>query len=122
MRTLYRHRSAQIHCTASGLEIFRKPYLLAGAVLAVVQDALRRPQSLPPPLTGDPAAATPAEAPRLPQTLTEAVRAFKASPLLREAMGERLQLTVAEARWAEVRRSDAFTDEVLIATTRAWPS
>ncbi|WP_156776556.1 PstS family phosphate ABC transporter substrate-binding protein [Synechococcus sp. WH 5701] len=27
MRTLYRHRSAQIHCTASGLEIFRKPYL-----------------------------------------------------------------------------------------------
>ncbi|CAK6694466.1 Glutamate--methylamine ligase [Synechococcus sp. CBW1107] len=110
------------HLELKVADLSANPYLLAGAVLAVVQDALRRPQSLPPPLTGDPAAATPAEAPRLPQTLTEAVRAFKASPLLREAMGERLQLTVAEARWAEVRRSDALTDEVLIATTCAWPS
>ncbi|HHG2225342.1 TPA: type II CAAX prenyl endopeptidase Rce1 family protein, partial [Synechococcus sp. WH 5701] len=36
LRTLYRHRSAQIHCTASGLEIFRKPYVGLGRILGPV--------------------------------------------------------------------------------------
>lgn len=103
-------------------DLSANPYLLVGAVLAVAQNALQQPRVLPPPLSGDPAAAAAAVAPRLPQTLTEAVRAFEASAVLGEAMGEQLQRTVVEARLAEVRRSDALTDEALIASTRAWPS
>ncbi|MCP9800159.1 glutamine synthetase [Synechococcus sp. RedBA-s] len=109
------------HLELKVADLSANPYLLVGAVLAAVQEGLRCPRCLPPPLTGDPATASPAEAPRLPQTLTEAVLAFAASPLLREAMGEGLQRTVAEARQAEVRRSDALTDADLIASTRAWP-
>ncbi len=111
----------QAHLELKVADLSANPYLLVGAVLAVVREGLSCPRDLPPPLSGDPAAAPPAEAPRLPRTLAEAVRAFETSPVLRKAMGEDLQRTVAEARQAEVRRSDALADEALIASTRAWP-
>lgn len=109
------------HLEIKVADLSANPYLLVGGVLAVVLDALQRPRELPPALSGDPAAAPAAEAPRLPQTLSEAVRVFGSSPLLLEAMGERLLRTVAEARLAEVRRSESLGDDALITSTRAWP-
>jgi glutamine synthetase len=109
------------HLELKVADLSANPYLLVGSVLAMAQNALQQPRPLLPPLSGDPAAASAAVAPRLPQTLSEAVRAFEASPVLREAMGEALQRTVAESRQAEVRRSDPLTDEALIASTSTWP-
>jgi glutamine synthetase len=109
------------HLELKVADLSANPYLLVGSVLAMAQNALQQPRVLPPPLSGDPVAASAAVAPRLPQTLSEAVRAFEASPVLREVMGEALQRTVAEARQAEVRRSDPLTDEALIASTCTWP-
>lgn len=109
------------HLELKVADLSANPYLLMGAVLGVAQDALRHPRVLRPPLSGDPASMPPAEAPRLPKTLSEALLALEASQVLREVMGEVLLRTVAESRQAEVRRSDALSDEALIASTRAWP-
>ncbi|MCT0248131.1 glutamine synthetase family protein [Synechococcus sp. CS-205] len=109
------------HLEIKVADLSANPYLLVGGVLAVLLDALQRPRVLPPPLSGDPSAAPAAEAPRLPRTLTEAVRAFETSPVLRDAMGEALQRTVVEARLSEVRRSEPLADDALIISTRAWP-
>lgn len=102
-------------------DLSANPYLLLGGVMAAIGEALRRPQPLPPPVVGDPAVTAADGAPRLPLGLADAVAAFRASPVLREAMGEALHHTVAEAREAEVRRGVGLSQADLIASTSCWP-
>ena len=100
------------------------PYLLVGAVLAVIDTALRQPRPLPPPVVGDPehAAAGGGQAPLLPQSLEQAGAAFAASALQQQAMGKPLHRTVLEARQAEVRRAAGLVEAERIASTRLCPS
>ncbi|MDM7951792.1 MAG: glutamine synthetase family protein [Cyanobium sp. CZS 25K] len=102
-------------------DLSANPYLLVGGVLAGMAAALARPCPLPPPVSGDPGAMPAGTVRRLPATLAEAVAAFEASAVLREAMGGELHASVVEARQAEVRRSDGLGEEELIASTRWWP-
>jgi glutamine synthetase len=102
-------------------DLSANPYLLVGGVLAGMAEALARPRPLPPPVSGDPAAMAAGTVRRLPATLADSVAAFEASAVLREAMGEELLRSVAEARQAEVRRSASLGEEELITSTRCWP-
>jgi glutamine synthetase len=117
------------HLELKVADLSANPYLLVGAVLAVVDAALRQPLShphphpLPLPVVGDPAhVAGGGAAPRLPATLEQAAAAFAASALLRQAMGEPLHRTVLETRLAEVRRAAALVEAERIASTRLCPS
>lgn len=102
------------------------PYLLTGAVLALLEAALERPlplqPPLPPPVVGDPAGLGAAAPPRLPATLAEASAAFAASGPLRQAMGELLHATVLETQRAEQRRAAALGTEALLAAGRWTPA
>lgn len=113
------------HLELKVADLSANPYLLVGAVLAVIDAALRQspPHPLPPPVVGDPEhTADGAQAPRLPATLEQAAAAFAASDLLRQAMGEPLHRTVLEARQAEVRRAAGLVEAERIASTRLCPS
>ena len=101
-------------------DLSANPYLLVGAVAAVVREALATPRSLAPPVEGDPSR-HPQPPQRLPQDLQAATAAFQASGLLRLAMGDLLHRTLVEARQAELRRSAELSPEDLIASTRWWP-
>ncbi len=102
------------------------PYLLMGAVLALVELGLGRAQPLqpplPPPVVGDPAGLGAAAPPRLPATLAEASAAFAASQPLRQAMGELLHATVLETQRAEQRRAAALGPDALLAAGRWTPA
>ncbi|MBE9171841.1 glutamine synthetase [Cyanobium sp. LEGE 06143] len=102
-------------------DLSANPYLLLGAVMAVVEASLQTPRPLPAPVSGDPGRKDGGTAPRLPLDLAAATAAFEASALLRQALGERLHSTVAEARHAEIRRCEGMEDQALIASTCCWP-
>ncbi len=102
-------------------DLSANPYLLLGGVMAAIGEALRQPRPLPAPVAGDPAVTAADTARRLPLSLADALVAFRGSPVLREAMGEALHRTVAEAREAEVRRGEELSQAGLIASTRCWP-
>jgi glutamine synthetase len=69
----------------------------------------------------DPAPLPSGQAPRLPSTLAEAVAAFAASPLLRQAMGEALHSSLVDSQASELGRSAALSDEALMAANGWWP-
>jgi glutamine synthetase len=102
-------------------DLSANPYLLLGAVMAVVEASLQTPRPLPAPVSGDPGRKDGGTAPRLPLDLAAATAAFEASALLRQALGERLHSTVAEARHAEIRRCEGMEEQALIASTCCWP-
>ncbi len=94
------------------------PYLLVGAVIAAGLAGLERGLTLPPPVSGDPAA-RPAEEqpPRLPESLRGALRHFEGSAVLREALGETLFGAVAAVRRGEIELfADATPWEIAAAT------
>jgi glutamine synthetase len=95
-------------------DLAANPYLLLGALVAVALDGLATRPPLPEPVAGDPADLP--GAPRLPTTLDDAVEAFAADRVLREALGDALFDAVAAVRRAEAARlRDCSPDQVAAA-------
>ena len=95
------------------------PYLLAGAVAAVVAGSAESSARLPSEVTVDPASLPPSEQPpRLPQSLPEAIACLEADEVLRGALGEPLAEAFLAVRRAEVELAATRTDEEVVALTR----
>ncbi len=97
------------------------PYLLAGAVLAVALAGADQKATLPPEVSGDPAAPGHPQAgqlPRLPGGLAEAVAALEASADLRAALGGELLAGFTAARQAEIALAAGQTEEEIAAASR----
>jgi glutamine synthetase len=95
------------------------PYLLAGAVTAVVAASVDSDGKLPAEVPVDPAGLPgPDQPPRLPQSLPEAIARLEADDVLRAALGEPLAEAFLAVRRAEVELAAARTDEEVVALTR----
>jgi glutamine synthetase len=98
------------------------PYLLTGAVLAVILESVDSGLKLPPEVTGDPALDDPTElerlgVERLPESPTATLASLEESDLLKEAMGKWLYDAFTAVRRAEVALfADATTEQVVAAT------
>jgi glutamine synthetase len=114
--------------TAANLEVkcldgAANPYLLLAALLATGRDGLDTDLRLPEPVNVDPAGLPEEEraargiAP-LPSSLAEAVAAFEADTVLRDALGEAVTDTVAAVRRGEIGLFDGATPEEIAAATR----
>ncbi|WP_217919855.1 glutamine synthetase family protein [Actinomadura sp. BRA 177] len=114
--------------TAANLEVkcldgAANPYLLLAALLATGRDGLDTDLRLPEPVDVDPAGLPEEErtargiAP-LPSSLAEAVAAFEADTVLRDALGEAVTDTVAAVRRGEIALFDGATPEEIAAATR----
>jgi len=102
-------------------DLSANPYLLAGALMAVALDGASRQDSLPPEVSGDPAAPGHPQADtaaRLPGSLTAALAALMANDVLRAAAGDELISTFAASRRAELGLSDGKKDQDVIAHYR----
>jgi glutamine synthetase len=108
------------HLELKTADLGANPYLLVGAVLALVREGLARPGVLPDAVRGDPSL-LPCPPERLPRTLAEASAAFAASVPLRDAMGPLLFSTLLESQRAEIRRAAPLDPEALIASCRWLP-
>ncbi|MFM9046547.1 MAG: glutamine synthetase [Cyanobium sp.] len=112
---------ADAHLELKVADLAANPYLLLGALQAVVLDGLERPRSLPQPVSGDPAHLPAGQAPRLPASLAEAAAAFAANTLLRQAMGEPLHGSLIDSQASEVGRCANLKDPSLMAAHGWWP-
>lgn len=93
------------------------PYLVVGAVLAVILDSVDKKMELPPEVTVDPAAMDSARPERLPESPEATLAALEKSDLLRAAMGEWLYDAFTAVRRAEIALfADSTPDEVVTAT------
>jgi glutamine synthetase len=98
------------------------PYLVVGAVLAVLLPSVDRGLRLPPEVTGDPAAMDPAElerlgVERLPESPEATLAALEKSDLLKTAMGEWLFDAFTAVRRAEIALfADSTPDQVVAAS------
>jgi len=102
-------------------DLSANPYLLVGALMAVALDGAGREDSLPPEVSGDPAAPghpLSGAAVRLPGSLTDALAALTANDVLRAAAGGELISTFAASRRAEIAMSDGKKDADVIAHYR----
>ncbi|MFJ1703983.1 glutamine synthetase [Kitasatospora sp. NPDC088346] len=104
--------NAEVKC----FDAAANPYLAVGGVLAAGFDGIDRGLRLPPEMSGDPADSGYAE--RLPADLAEAAAAFKASDVLRTALGEELHSAVLAVREAETALFAGWPAEDVIAATR----
>jgi glutamine synthetase len=95
------------------------PYLVAGAVAAVVSSAPSQVSRLAEAIPVDPAALPPDERPpRLPTSVEEAVARLEQDDVLREAMGEELLGAFVAVRRAEVKLFAGKSDEEIVAASR----
>jgi glutamine synthetase len=99
------------------------PYLLVGAVLAVGLASLDKGLTLPPEVTGDPAAADPAVLQglgvgRLPESPQASLTALEDSDVLRQAMGEWLFDAFTAVRRAEIELFAGRSPEQVVAASR----
>jgi glutamine synthetase len=92
------------------------PYLVTGAVIAAGLAGLDAGLTLPPPVSGDPAAA--GRERRLPTSLLTALEHFEDSAVLREALGDPLFESIAAVRRAEAALFEKATPQEIAATTR----
>jgi glutamine synthetase len=114
-------RDESSHLELKVVDAAANPYLLLGALQAVLAEGVEHSRPLPPPVVGDPARGPEGAAQRLPTNLAEAVEAFRGNRLLAGAMGALLHRTLVESREAELRRSGDLSEADLIASTCWWP-
>ncbi|MEV7284729.1 glutamine synthetase family protein [Streptomyces sp. NPDC093252] len=105
------------------VDLAANPYLALGCALAAGLDGIGSGAALPLETTGDPAALDPAEAKargvrRLPVSLPEAVTAFRADPILRDALGPVLTDAVIAVREGESAAVEGLDDERVAAAYR----
>lgn len=105
--------NAEVKC----FDAAANPYLAVGSVIAAGLAGIDAGLRLPAPVAGDPALSA-APPPRLPLSLSESVRHFEESAVLREALGEALWESVAAVRRAECALFDGATPEEIAAATR----
>lgn len=106
------------------VDLAANPYLALAGVLAAGLDGLRRRLEPGPPVSGDPAALDDAERQRrgirrLPAALPDAVAAFAASGLLRDALGDVLADAVLAVRRGEHDRVHGMSPEA-VAEAYRW--
>jgi glutamine synthetase len=95
------------------------PYLLAGAVAAIITESVDAGLRLPPEVTVDPAGLPgPEQPPRLPTALPEAVSRLEGDHGLREAMGPELFEAYLAVRRAETELFASRVPEEVVAATR----
>lgn len=100
-------------------DLSANPYLVAGAVAALVTAGADAGARLPAEVTVDPATLTPDhQPPRLPQSLPEAIGALEADDVLAPAMAGPLLESFVAVRRAEVALAEGRTDEQNVAATR----
>ncbi|MGH3303423.1 MAG: hypothetical protein ACRDOK_17425 [Streptosporangiaceae bacterium] len=102
-------------------DLSANPYLLTGATVAVALGGAARPATLPPEVSGDPAAPGHPQAKsavRLPASLADTVRALEESEDLRAALGEELLSSFAAARRAAIALAAGQPDQQVIADAR----
>ncbi len=110
--------NAELKC----FDLSANPYLVVGAVTAVVCASSDAGARLPAEVTVDPASLPGGEQPaRLPESLGQAVDAMEGDGVLREAMGEVLFEAFVAVRRAEVERLAGHSDEEVAAATRWIP-
>ena len=98
------------------------PYLLLGALQALVIDAVANPLPLPDPCVGDPATCVnSSDLQRLPDTLAEARQAFEADDVLLNAMGLVLHGSLLDSMTAEIKRVEDFTAQQQVDDLCWWP-
>jgi glutamine synthetase len=101
-------------------------YLVVGALIAAGLDGVERSLRLPAPATADPASMSEetraaAGITRLPATLSEALDAFDANPVLAAAMGPELAEMWVAVRRAEAERfASASDEEIALASRWVW--
>lgn len=99
------------------------PYLVAGAVAAAGLAGVDRNAKLGPEITGDPGTWSDAERQargvrRLPESLHDAVAALEASPVVLDALGERLADTFVAVRRAEIAHAALQSPDAVVAAAR----
>ena len=101
------------------VDLSANPYLVAGAVAALVCAGVEGDARLPPETTVDPASlGSTDQPPRLPQSLPAAVTRLESDDVLREAMGEVLAGAFVAVRRAEVELFAGKSDDEVVAATR----
>jgi glutamine synthetase len=112
------------HCAAhleiKAVDPTTNPYLLLGALQALVIDAVSHPSPLPEPVVGDPAA-LPVSPPRLPETLADARTALADDNVLQTAMGDLLHGSLLDSFAGEIQRVDGLLPEEQVASACWWP-
>ncbi|MFF9107285.1 glutamine synthetase [Streptomyces sp. NPDC014805] len=106
------------------VDLAANPYLALGCLIAAGLDGIGSGAVLPEEVTGDPAFLPEEEADRrgvrrLPESLTEAVEAFRADGVLREALGPVLADAVIAVREGEAA-AVAGMDDARIAAAYRW--
>jgi glutamine synthetase len=115
----HREINAEIKC----FDLAANPYLVVGSVIAAGLDGINHELRLPPEMTHDPAATTPADlartgARRLPSSLAEALAAVHGSKTLRGALGATLFDAFLAVRQAELEMFGRMDPDQLIAAHR----
>ncbi|MBC2865540.1 glutamine synthetase [Streptomyces mexicanus] len=106
------------------VDLAANPYLALGCVIAAGLDGITAAAPLPEEITGDPARLDPAEAAsrgvrRLPAGLAEAVAAFRADGVLRDALGPVLADAVIAVREGEIAAVEGL-DDAQVAAAYRW--
>ncbi|MFF0464949.1 glutamine synthetase family protein [Streptomyces mexicanus] len=106
------------------VDLAANPYLALGCVVAAGLDGIAAAAPLPEEITGDPAHLDPAAAVargvrRLPADLAEAVAAFRADGVLRDALGPVLADAVIAVREGEIAAVEGL-DDAQVAAAYRW--
>jgi glutamine synthetase len=106
------------------VDLAANPYLALGCVIAAGLDGLAGARTLPEEITGDPARYGPDEAAalgvrRLPRSLPESVREFRADTVLRSALGPVLADAVSAVRLGEAAAVEGL-DDAQVAAAYRW--
>ena len=117
------HEARCANLEVKSFDLSANPYLVVGALLAAGLAGIGDRLKLPPEVTVDPAALSHADlagahAPRLPESLPEALERYDASTVLAEALGAALYETVAAVRRAEVALFAGWAPDEVAAATR----
>jgi glutamine synthetase len=113
------HANVEIKCFDGSAN----PYLVVGAVLAIILASMDDGLKLPPEVTGDPALDDPAAlerlgVERLPESATATLASLDENQVLKEAMGDWLYDAFTAVRRAEIALFADSTPEAVVAATR----
>jgi glutamine synthetase len=107
-------RPAGMNAELKAVDASGNPYLVAGAVIAAGLAGVEEGAGLPEPVQIEPSrVADERGLERLPDGLAAAASALEASPLLREALGERLHDAIVAVRRGEATAAARLTDGAL---------
>jgi glutamine synthetase len=118
------HRERAANLEVKCADLAANPYLALAGLVGAGRDGIARGLTLPEEVSGDPSRFDPDEAQRrgirrMPTTLTDAVAAFRTSPVLRATYGELIADAVVAVREGEAARAERLGPED-VATAYRW--